>query len=127
MTGRQRNGTARIVSRAQQGIRLRVLNLTGVTAIARLNLGESLLDDGRLDAAEASQRKAAALLTAALVHDNAVANWRGYNEQSTLLAAQIASRQGSIAEAQRGSLCATEQDGARSGWAYASVSRAARW
>jgi tetratricopeptide (TPR) repeat protein len=77
------------------------MSLAAVVAIAQVALGESLLIDGQVDAARSAHRRADALLTAALAHDDSVEKWHYYQDRATLLAAKISSVSGQSAEALR--------------------------
>jgi tetratricopeptide (TPR) repeat protein len=77
------------------------MDLTTLTAIVQIDLGEVLLGAGRVDSARTARQRADALLAAALAHDESVATWRNYRDRETLLEAAIAERSGQSAEALR--------------------------
>lgn len=77
------------------------MDLSAVVAINQIDLGESLLTAGQLDAAITAHRRADALLGAALSHDADVAVWRNYRDRASLLEAEIAAASGRIAQAVR--------------------------
>jgi tetratricopeptide (TPR) repeat protein len=70
------------------------MDLTGVVAIAQVDLGEVLLATDQVSAAQSAQKRAAMLLDAALRHDDTVALWRSYRDSAVLLEATIAARMG---------------------------------
>jgi tetratricopeptide (TPR) repeat protein len=77
------------------------MDLTALTAIVQIDLGEVLLGAGRVDSARTARERADALLGAALAHDESVATWRNYRDRETLLKAAIAERSGQSAAALR--------------------------
>jgi eukaryotic-like serine/threonine-protein kinase len=77
------------------------MELTSLTAIVQIDLGEVLLAVGRVEPARTARQRADALLAAALAHDGSVATWRNYRDRETLLEAAIAERSGQSAEALR--------------------------
>jgi tetratricopeptide (TPR) repeat protein len=70
------------------------MELTGVAAIAQINLGDVLLRTDQVAAAQTAQRRGATLLAAALGHDDSVALLRVYRDEGVLLEAAIADRVG---------------------------------
>jgi tetratricopeptide (TPR) repeat protein len=75
------------------------MDLTGVVAAGHVDLGEALLDLGRVEAARTEQARAHSLLTSARSRDHTVALWRNYNDQATLLETAIDARLGLHSEA----------------------------
>jgi tetratricopeptide (TPR) repeat protein len=75
------------------------MDLTGVVASAQVDLGESRLAAGQLEAALAAQQRATALLTAALAHDDTVALWHNCRDRATLLEAAIEGKRDKRAQA----------------------------
>jgi tetratricopeptide (TPR) repeat protein len=70
------------------------MDITASTAIAEIELGETLLAVRREAEAGDHQRRAANLIATALAHDSTVQDWRGYRDRGRLLQAALAARNG---------------------------------
>jgi tetratricopeptide (TPR) repeat protein len=77
------------------------MDLTGVVAIAQVELGEALLVAEQANEARTAQQRGAALIDTALGHDGSVAVWQGYRDRGILLEAAIAGRNGEHVQALR--------------------------
>jgi hypothetical protein len=70
------------------------MDLTAVVAIAEVDFGEVLLAENQVAPARTAQRRGAALIAAALAHDDTVTLWHNYRDRAVLLEAALASQSG---------------------------------
>ena len=75
------------------------MNLKSVVAVAQVAYGEALIASAGTELADAAQKRAEALISDVLKHDDSVELWQEYRDRGTLLQAAISARRGQIQEA----------------------------